>query len=120
MTITDPISIQKPRASYIAASSASGVLVPECVNAAGSVVGLPLEAIEVVLPTRDADMLARALVLTAEAVPAVLVRVAKEGVPDELTFPSSLAGIAGPTPLLVQGVGTGKVEVFGSASVSPW
>lgn len=32
--------------------------------------------------------------------------------------PSSLAGMAGPIPELVQGVGTGSVEVFGLADGS--
>lgn len=33
--------------------------------------------------------------------------------------PTAVAGIAEPTPLLVNGVGKGKVEVFGSSIVSP-
>ncbi len=35
------------------------------------------------------------------------------------SLPTELAGMAEPTPVLVKGVGSSKVEVFGSAIVSP-
>ncbi|KAH0848265.1 hypothetical protein FOPE_02435 [Fonsecaea pedrosoi] len=87
----------------------------------GVLVGIDASGVllKVTLSPKSVVIVARSLLaLTIEP----LVWVGNSGMLEKLVVgraPTSLAGIAEPTPLLVHGVGIGNVEVFGSSSVSP-
>ena len=92
----------------------------------GAILGFPvlLDASEsVLLETAVAFIPESALFGTVVvAPPGVDVEVSNGGIDEELKdagAPSSLAGMAEPIPLLVHGVGIGKLNVFGWSTLSP-